>query len=111
MAAALREVTEETSIVSARIVGEREAWLQYDFPTKVRTTLAPHALIGRLHPICPDSIGTSIRSHTPLADLHPDLSGQPAEPPLQPPISTHFAITRTVTIRELISIWMAGTSH
>lgn len=32
--AALREVTEETSIKSARIVGELDRWLHYDFPTK-----------------------------------------------------------------------------
>ena len=35
-AAALREVAEETSIVSASILSEREGWLQYDFPTVVR---------------------------------------------------------------------------
>lgn len=34
--AALREVTEETSIKSARIVGEIDRWLHYDFPTKAR---------------------------------------------------------------------------
>lgn len=37
--AALREVTEETSIASARIVGEIDQWLTYDFPTKVRQRL------------------------------------------------------------------------
>jgi 8-oxo-dGTP pyrophosphatase MutT (NUDIX family) len=34
--AALREVAEETSICSARIVGELDQWLTYDFPTVVR---------------------------------------------------------------------------
>ena len=38
-AAALREVAEETSIVSASILSEREGWLQYDFPTVVRGPL------------------------------------------------------------------------
>ncbi|KAG1681099.1 hypothetical protein FOA52_015539 [Chlamydomonas sp. UWO 241] len=37
--AALREVTEETSIVSARIVGEIDGWLTYDFPTRVKESL------------------------------------------------------------------------
>ena len=44
-AAALREVAEETSIVSASILSEREGWLQYDFPTVVRTwpLAGPHS--------------------------------------------------------------------
>ncbi|GAX74166.1 hypothetical protein CEUSTIGMA_g1615.t1 [Chlamydomonas eustigma] len=37
--AALREVEEETSISSARIVGELDQWLTYDFPTLVRQRL------------------------------------------------------------------------
>jgi putative (di)nucleoside polyphosphate hydrolase len=31
-AAAVRELTEETGIRSARILAEHSAWLQYDFP-------------------------------------------------------------------------------
>eukprot|EP00195_Chlamydomonas_chlamydogama_P013623 CAMPEP_0202894208 /NCGR_PEP_ID=MMETSP1392-20130828/3656_1 /ASSEMBLY_ACC=CAM_ASM_000868 /TAXON_ID=225041 /ORGANISM="Chlamydomonas chlamydogama, Strain SAG 11-48b" /LENGTH=188 /DNA_ID=CAMNT_0049578827 /DNA_START=400 /DNA_END=962 /DNA_ORIENTATION=- len=38
-AAALRELQEETSVSSARIVGEIDEWLSYDFPTKVREKL------------------------------------------------------------------------
>jgi 8-oxo-dGTP pyrophosphatase MutT (NUDIX family) len=34
-AAAMREVTEETSIRSATIVGQVDRWLVYEFPTKV----------------------------------------------------------------------------
>ena len=32
-------MTEETSIRSVRLIGEREGWLRYDFPTKVRARL------------------------------------------------------------------------
>lgn len=38
--AALRELHEETGIVSARIVSSIDKWLDYEFPTKVRHHLS-----------------------------------------------------------------------
>ena len=37
MVAAIRELQEETGISSARIVAAKDAWLQYDSPTCVRS--------------------------------------------------------------------------
>jgi len=38
-AAALRELAEETSMTSARVVGSLDRWLTYDFPTSVKAKL------------------------------------------------------------------------